>query len=175
MLYKNAFHLPTKVLNIRQVVLDHHFPVCGLSVKAPGLGGAQIPGADKGALEAVQTAPGGCDIAAALTSLGEQLPGRDGKARQVQKKQILEIEPDPGPLAAVVPAPGTGDPAKPVQGGKDGSVGRRKLHSQIPGSIQPPAGPGNDLLQAEISLLPLLGIRPGDSCKAGFHREVLGI
>lgn len=73
-------------------------------VQQAGLRRANIPGADKGPLEALQPAAGGAGIAAVLALPADKLLFGDRDAGQVEKEKIPEVGPYPGPLAADVRA-----------------------------------------------------------------------
>lgn len=75
----------------------------------PGLlGGAQVPSADPGPKNTIQSTPAGAGVAAAVLPGGDGLCRRRGSAGQMEKQQVLCIEPDFCPKTARVRAPRAG-------------------------------------------------------------------
>jgi len=89
-------------------------------VQQAGLRRADVPGADKGPLEALQPAAGGAGIAAVVALPADKLPFGDRDTGQAEKEKIPEIGPYPGPPAADVRAVGAGPMAQVFHERKEG-------------------------------------------------------
>ncbi len=111
-----------------------HFRWC--FSKVSGLCRAQVPGADKGALDAIQQAAVGTCIAAMRSPSAEQLLIGNGDVRQMVKQQVLEIRPHTGPPAAIVCATRAQDLAQTIHDGKKDREVQLKTVGQVPGFVQ---------------------------------------
>lgn len=131
-------------------------------VQQAGLRRADVPGADKRPLEALQPAARGANIAAmvALPAYKLLLRGRD--AGQVEKEKIPEVGPYPGPLTADVRAVGAGAAAQLLHEGKE----RFQQAPSLPG-LSAAIGKGRFMVvdgfcQAGVGFLPPADGVPGD-------------
>jgi hypothetical protein len=95
-----------------------HFHLCRFISEALCLYRAQVPGADKGPLDPIQSAAVRIIIAAVVSLLVQQLLIGHRDAGEVEKEEVFEIGPHPCPLAAHVRAVWTGPPAQAVHKGK---------------------------------------------------------
>jgi hypothetical protein len=73
-----------------------------LALEEAGLGRAQVPGADKRALQSIQATAGGAGIAATVALFAQQLLWGQGDFGQMHEQQVFEVDPHPGTLAAYV-------------------------------------------------------------------------
>lgn len=169
-----GFHLPPQEL-YRLQTSCHLLPFQRLVPKHFGLCRTKIPRANEGALETIQPASTGGAVSAALKPFPDQLVAGDRDGRQVQKEQILEIEPDAGVPAADIGAVGTGGPAKTVHGRKDRCELIADLCSRLlccfeRWTVSPPK-----VFEGGIGLIPLGSGVPGYERKRRRHADDISL
>ncbi len=135
-------------------LLPDDFCGAGVGCQHDLLGRAQVPSTYKRALAARQPATRRAKVPAIFAPGGHGLTRGDAAFCQVEEKKIPEIEPDSGPPAAYIQAPGAGFSAQGRHEGVQNSdrPGNGKALAAQP--VRPAAEPVQVVAEAVICLLP---------------------
>jgi hypothetical protein len=140
-----------------------------------GLVRAQVPRADKRPPDTIQPATIRTGEAAVLSPAAEQLPIRHGKAGQVQKEQVPEIDPHACVPAADIGTGRAGGAAKAVHQREERRHLRQEFMGQTARCVRRAVVAVQNVRETGVGLVPQGRRVPGNHCKRCLHEIVIPI